>query len=70
MTEVWETGCQRVASGEIYSTCVVIVVVLGILLSFFLVVLFLVGVFGLLLSGAMRAQPLSAEAEMRSDVEL
>ena len=67
MTRVWETGCRRGASGEVYSTCVVLVVIF-VVISSFLFVLAVVGVFGLLSSGAMHMRPLSEEAAMRSGV--
>ena len=66
MTGDWAIFCRRVASGEVYSTNVVIVVILGILSSCLLVVLVFVRVFGPLSSGAMRVHPLYAEAAMRS----
>ena len=69
VTGVWATRCWRVASGEIYSTRVVIVVVFDIMSSCLLFVLDFVGVFGPLLFRAMCVRPLSTEAAMRSGVE-
>ena len=69
VTRVRATRCRRVASGEIYSTCVVILVVVGIMSSLIIFVLAFVGVFGPLSSRAMRARPLSTEAATKSGME-
>ena len=69
MTGLWATGCQRVASGEIYLTRVIIVFVVSIMSSCFVFILDFVSVFGPLLSGVMRVHPLSAEAAMRSGMK-